>query len=58
MHPKTKLLNLVIMVRAVSFLKQVVAWNNEANLLVFGRGIAVVIAAPTYSLGPRQSRNS
>lgn len=52
-HLKTKLLNLVIMVLAVSFLKQVVAWNNETNLLVFGGGIAVVIAALTYFLGAK-----
>lgn len=30
-------------------MKQVVAWNNEANLLVFGGGIAVMIAALTPS---------
>jgi uncharacterized membrane protein YqhA len=44
---KTKLLNLVIMVLAVSFLKQVVAWNNETNLLVFGGKNAVPIATLT-----------
>lgn len=53
MHPKTKLLNLVIMVPALSFLKQVVAWNNETNLLVFGGGVAVVIVALTYFLGAK-----
>lgn len=53
MHPKTKLLNLVIMVPAFSFLKQVVAWNNETNLLVFGGGVAVVIVALTYFLGAK-----
>lgn len=50
-HLKTKLVNLVVLVLAVSFLKQVVAWNNETNILFFGGGIGVVVAALTYFLG-------
>ena len=50
---KTKLLNVIIIVLAVYFLKQVVAWDNETNLLFFGGGIAVMIAALTYFLGAK-----
>jgi uncharacterized membrane protein YqhA len=47
---KLKLVGVVIVVLAVLFLGQVVAWNGERDLLRFGAGIAVVIAALTYFL--------
>jgi len=50
---KTKLASLIIVVLAVSFLKQVVVWNGETNLLIYGGGIAAVIAALTYFLGAK-----
>jgi len=47
---KVKLISVVIVVLAVLFLKQVVAWDGERNLLTFGGGLALVIAALTYFL--------
>lgn len=47
---KSKLASLIIVVLAVSFLKQVVAWNGETNLLIYGVGIAAVMVALTYFL--------
>jgi uncharacterized membrane protein YqhA len=47
---KLKLVGVVIVVLAVLFLGQVVAWNGERDLLRFGAGVAVVIAALTYFL--------
>jgi hypothetical protein len=37
-------------VLGVLFLKQVVTWDGERNLLTFGGGVALVIAALTYFL--------
>jgi uncharacterized membrane protein YqhA len=45
---KSKLISVVIVVMGVLFLKQVVSWDGERNLLTFGGGIALVIAALTY----------
>jgi uncharacterized membrane protein YqhA len=50
---KSKLASLIIVVLAVAFLKQVVAWDGETNLLIYGGGIAVVIAALTYFLSAK-----
>ena len=47
---KGKLISVVIVVLGVLFLKQVVTWDGERNLLTFGGGIALVIAALTYFL--------
>jgi uncharacterized membrane protein YqhA len=47
---KMKLVGVVIVVLAVLFLGQVVAWDGERDLLRFGAGIALVIAALTYFL--------
>jgi len=47
---KLKLVGVVIVVLAVLFLGQVVAWDGERDLLRFGAGIALVIAALTYFL--------
>ncbi len=45
---KSKLISVVIVVMGVLFLKQVVSWDGERDLLTFGGGIALVIAALTY----------
>jgi uncharacterized membrane protein YqhA len=47
---KLKLVGVVIVVLAVLFLGQVVAWDGERDLLRFGAGIALVIGALTYFL--------
>jgi uncharacterized membrane protein YqhA len=48
---KGKLVSVIIVVLAVSFLKQVVAWDKETNLLTYGGGVGIIIAALTYFLG-------
>lgn len=45
---KSKLISVVIVVMGVLFLKQVVSWDGERNLLTYGGGTALVIAALTY----------
>lgn len=45
---KTKLISVVVVVIGVLFLKQVVSWDGERNLLTYGGGSALVIAALTY----------
>lgn len=47
---KLKLVGVVIVVLAVLFLGQVVAWNGERELLGLGIAIAVVVAALSYFL--------
>lgn len=47
---KNKLVGVVVVVLAVLFLGQVVTWNGERDLLRFGAGIALVIAALTWFL--------
>lgn len=45
---KEKLIGVLIVVMAVLFLGQVVTWDGERNLLNYGAGIALVIAALTW----------
>jgi uncharacterized membrane protein YqhA len=47
---KNKLVGVVVVVMAVLFLGQVVTWDGERDLLRFGAGIALVIAALTWFL--------
>ena len=47
---KLKLVGVVIVVLAVLFLGQVVAWNGDRDLLGLGTAIALVIAALAYFL--------
>jgi len=47
---KMKLVGVVIVVLAVLFLGQVVAWNGDRDLLGLGTAIALVIAALAYFL--------
>ncbi|MFZ5557327.1 MAG: YqhA family protein [Pseudomonadota bacterium] len=47
---KNKLTGVVIVVMAVLFLGQVVTWDGERDLLRFGAGIALVVAALSYFL--------
>ena len=53
---KGKLISVVIVVLGVLFLKQVVTWDGERNLLTFGGGIALVIAALTYFLSYKSGK--
>ena len=47
---KTKLTSVIVVVLSVLFLSEVVRWNGGTNILSFGGGIALVIAALTYFL--------
>jgi uncharacterized membrane protein YqhA len=47
---KHKLVGVVIVVLAVLFLGAVVSWDGSRDLLGFGAGVALVIAALTYFL--------
>lgn len=53
---KAKLISVVIVVMGVLFLKQVVSWDGGRNLLTFGGGIALVIAALTYFLSYKSGK--
>jgi uncharacterized membrane protein YqhA len=50
---KAKLCKVIIVLLGVLFLGQAVHWNGEANLLSYGAGIALVIAALTYFLSTK-----
>lgn len=53
---KMKLVGVVIVVLAVLFLGQIVAWDGERDLLGFGAAIALVIAALTYFLSTAKGK--
>jgi uncharacterized membrane protein YqhA len=53
---KSKLISVVIVVMGVDFLKQIVTWDGERNLLTLGGGIALVIAALTYFLSYKSGK--
>ena len=53
---KGKLVSVVIVVMGGYFLKQVVAWDGERDLLTFGGGIALIIAALTYFLSYKSGK--
>jgi uncharacterized membrane protein YqhA len=55
---KAKLISVVIVVLGVLFLKQVVAWDGQRNLLTFGGGIALIIAALTYFLSYKSGKKN
>lgn len=55
---KNKLAGVVVVVMAVLFLGQVVAWDGERDLLRFGAAIALVIASLTYFLGLKTKKTS
>ncbi len=54
---KLKLVGVVIVVLAVLFLGQVVAWNGERELLGLGVAIAVVVAALSYFLSVSKGKS-
>ena len=47
---KANLISIVIAVLAVLFLREAVGWDGETDLLRFGGGVALVIAALTFFL--------
>jgi uncharacterized membrane protein YqhA len=55
---KQKLIGVMIVVMGVVFLGQVVTWDGERDLLGYGTGIAVVIAALTYFLSQQPKKSS
>ena len=52
---KNKLVGVVVVVLAVLFLGAVVSWDGSRDLLGFGVGVALVIAALTYFLSTAKS---
>jgi uncharacterized membrane protein YqhA len=52
---KNKLVGVVVVVLAVLFLGAVVGWDGSRDLLGFGVGVALVIAALTYFLATAKS---
>ena len=52
---KNKLVGVVVVVLAVLFLGAVVGWDGSKDLLGFGVGVALVIAALTYFLSTAKS---
>jgi len=54
---KSKLVGVVVVILAVLFLGQVVIWDQTVNLLPFGSGIALVIAALTYFLSQKSEKS-
>ena len=55
---KHKLVGVVIVVLSVLFLGAVVGWDGSRDLLGFGTGVALVIAALTYFLSTAKSDKS
>jgi uncharacterized membrane protein YqhA len=53
---KNKLAGVVVVVMAVTFLGQVVSWDGQRDLLGYGVAIAFVIAALTYFVGSKGSK--
>jgi uncharacterized membrane protein YqhA len=53
---KEKLIGVLILVMGVVFLGQVVTWNGDRDLLGFGGGIALVIAALTYFVSQKPKK--
>jgi uncharacterized membrane protein YqhA len=53
---KDKLVGVVIVVIAVSFLGQFVSWNGQTNLLIPGGAAAVMIASLTYFLAQKPKK--
>ena len=53
---KEKLIGVLIVVMAVLFLGQVVTWDGERNLLQYGAGIALVIAALTWFVSQKSKK--
>ena len=53
---KNKLTGVVIVVMGVVFLGQVVTWDGQQDLLRYGGGVALVIAALTYFLSQRSRK--
>jgi uncharacterized membrane protein YqhA len=55
---KEKLIGVVIVVMGVLFLGQVVTWDGQRNLLQYGAGIALVIAALTYFVSQKPKKGN
>lgn len=55
---KNKLVRVVVVVLAVTFLGQVVVWDGERNLLGFGVAIGAVIAALSWFLAQKAKQGA
>lgn len=47
---KDKLLGVIVVVMAVFFLRELVSWDGQTNLLIPGGSIALIVASLTYFL--------
>jgi len=55
---KEKLIGVLIVVMGVLFLGQVVTWDGQRDLLKYGAGIALVIAALTYFVSQKPKKGT
>jgi uncharacterized membrane protein YqhA len=55
---KEKLIGVLVVVMGVLFLGQVVTWDGERDLLRYGGGIALVIAALTYFVSQKPKKGA
>jgi uncharacterized membrane protein YqhA len=55
---KEKLIGVLIVVMGVLFLGQVVTWDGQRDLLKYGGGIALVIAALTYFVSQKPKKGT
>lgn len=53
---KDKLIGVVVVVMGVLFLGQLIAWDGQRDLLGFGGGTALVIAALTYFVSQKKPK--
>lgn len=54
---KYKLIGVVVVVMAVLFLGQLIAWDGQRDLLGYGAAVALVIAALTFFTGKQQAKH-
>jgi uncharacterized membrane protein YqhA len=54
---KNKLLKVLVVVLAVQFLSQVLAWKSGVDILYLGSAVALVVLAVAYFIGQRAKEN-
>jgi uncharacterized membrane protein YqhA len=54
---KDRLLGVVVVVLAVSFLGEAISWDGSRRILEFGVGVGVVVAAVAFFLSQHARRN-
>lgn len=53
---KDKLISVIVVVMAVLFLSQLIAWDGQRDLLGYGAAVALVIAAISYFTGQKKAK--